>query len=261
MAKILSKTLISPSVYELVVEAPLIARKCQPGQFVILLSDPDSERVPFTIADFDREAGTLTMIIQVVGNTSRHICEDFDAGDDLTNVVGPLGQPSEMKNFGTVVCVGGGIGVAPVYPIARAYKELGNKVISIIGGRNKDLVLWEDKMRAVSDELIVCTDDGSYGRKGFVTDPLKEMLEKGGEGRLCYRHRPRDHDEECSAHHRAFRRLYCGQPEHDYGRRNRHVRRLPCPGGRRKQICLCGWSGIQCSQSGFCQSDGPAEYV
>ena len=179
MAKILSKTLNSPSVYELVVEAPLIARKCQPGQFVILLSDPDSERVPFTIADFDREAGTLTMIIQVVGNTSRHICEDFDAGDDLTNVVGPLGQPSEMKNFGTVVCVGGGIGVAPVYPIARAYKELGNKVISIIGGRNKDLVLWEDKMRAVSDELIVCTDDGSYGRKGFVTDPLKEMLEKG----------------------------------------------------------------------------------
>ncbi len=179
MAKILSKTLISPSVYELVVEAPLIARKCQPGQFVILLSDSDSERVPFTIADFDRESGTLTMIIQVVGNTSRHICEDFDAGDDLTNVVGPLGQPSEMKNFGTVVCVGGGIGVAPVYPIARAYKELGNKVISIIGGRNKDLVLWEDKMRAVSDELIVCTDDGSYGRKGFVTDPLKEMLEKG----------------------------------------------------------------------------------
>lgn len=179
MAKILSKTLVSPSVYELVVETPLIARKCRPGQFVILLSDPDSERVPFTIADFDRNAGTITMIIQVVGNTSRHICEDFGVGDDLTNVVGPLGQPSEMKKFGTVVCVGGGIGVAPVYPIARAYKELGNKVISIIGGRNKELVLWEDKMRSVSDELIVCTDDGSYGRKGFVTDPLKEMLEKG----------------------------------------------------------------------------------
>ena len=179
MAKILEKKLVSPAVYKLVIEAPLIARKCKPGQFVIVLSDPESERVPFTIADFDREKGTITMIIQEVGNTSRHICENFEVGDEWENIVGPLGQPSEMKNFGTVVCVGGGIGVAPVYPIARAYKELGNKVISIIGARNKDLVLWEERMRAVSDELIVCTDDGSYGRKGFVTDPLKEMLEKG----------------------------------------------------------------------------------
>ena len=179
MAKILSKTKVSPAVYELVVEAPLIARKCRPGQFVIVLSDPESERVPFTIADFDREKGHITMIIQEVGATTQHICEDFDAGDELQNIVGPLGRPSEMKKFGTVVCVGGGIGVAPVYPIARAYKELGNKVISIIGGRTKELVLWEDKMRAVSDELIVCTDDGSYGLKGFVTQPLQEMLEKG----------------------------------------------------------------------------------
>ena len=179
MAKILDKKLVSPAVYELVIEAPLIARKCKPGQFVIVLSDSESERVPFTIADFDREKGTITMIIQVVGNTSRHICEDFEAGDEWDNIVGPLGQPSEMKNFGTVVCVGGGIGVAPVYPIARAYKELGNKVISVIGARNKELVLWEDRMRAVSDELIVCTDDGSYGKKGFVTEPLKEMLERG----------------------------------------------------------------------------------
>ena len=163
MAKILDKKLVSPAVYELVIEAPLIARKCKPGQFVIVLSDPESERVPFTIADFDREKGTITMIIQVVGNTSRHICEDFEAGDEWDNIVGPLGQPSEMKNFGTVVGVGGGIGVAPVYPIARAYKEMGNKVISIIGARNKDLVLWEDRMRTVSDELIVCTDDGSFG--------------------------------------------------------------------------------------------------
>ena len=107
MAKILDKKLVSPAVYELVIEAPLIARKCKPGQFVIVLSDPESERVPFTIADFDREKGTITMIIQVVGNTSRHICEDFEAGDEWDNIVGPLGQPSEMKNFGTVVCVDG----------------------------------------------------------------------------------------------------------------------------------------------------------
>ena len=131
MAKILDKKLVSPAVYELVIEAPLIARKCKPGQFVIVLSDPESERVPFTIADFDREKGTITLIIQVVGNTSRHICEDFEAGDEWDNIVGPLGQPSEMKHFGTVVCVGGGIGVAPVYPIARAYKELGNRTIWI----------------------------------------------------------------------------------------------------------------------------------
>ncbi|MBO5590252.1 MAG: sulfide/dihydroorotate dehydrogenase-like FAD/NAD-binding protein [Acidaminococcaceae bacterium] len=179
MAKILDKKKLSPVVYELEIDAPLIARKCKPGQFVIVLSDPESERVPFTIADFDREKGTIIMVIQVVGNTSRHLCEDFEVGDEWDNIVGPLGQPSEMKNFGTVVCIGGGVGVAPVYPITRAYKEQGNKVISIIGGRNKDLVMWEDRMRAASDELIVCTDDGSYGKKGFVTDPLKEMLERG----------------------------------------------------------------------------------
>jgi len=179
MAKILDKKKLSPVVYELEIDAPLIARKCKPGQFVIVLSDPESERVPFTIADFNREKGTIIMVIQVVGNTSRHLCEDFEVGDEWDNIVGPLGQPSEMKNFGTVVCIGGGVGVAPVYPITRAYKEQGNKVISIIGGRNKDLVMWEDRMRAASDELIVCTDDGSYGKKGFVTDPLKEMLERG----------------------------------------------------------------------------------
>lgn len=179
MAKILESKQVSPAVYEIVVETPLIAKKCHPGQFVMVLSDDDSERVPFTIADFDREKGTITMIIQEVGATSAHICRDFKVGDELENIAGPLGNPSEMEKFGTVVCVGGGIGVAPVYPIARAYKELGNKVISIIGARNKELVLWEDKMRAVSDELIVCTDDGSYGQKGFVTDPLKKMLENG----------------------------------------------------------------------------------
>ena len=179
MAKILDKKKLSPVVYELEIDAPLIARKCKPGQFVIVLSDPESERVPFTIADFDREKGTIIMVIQVVGNTSRHLCEDFEVGDEWDNIVGPLGQPSEMKNVGTVVSIGGGGGVAPGYPITRAYKEQGNKVISIIGGRNKDLVMWEDRMRAASDELIVCTDDGSYGKKGFVTDPLKEMLERG----------------------------------------------------------------------------------
>ena len=179
MAEILFKSNLAPSVYEFLVDAPLIAHKCQPGQFVMIRTDEDSERIPLTIADFDREKGTITLIVQAVGNTTKHLCETFEEGDDILDVVGPLGHPSEMGRFGTVVCVGGGIGVAPVYPIARAYHELGNKVISIVGARSKDLIIWRDKMQAISDELIITTDDGSEGHKGFVTDPLREMLEKG----------------------------------------------------------------------------------
>lgn len=179
MAKIITKENIAPAVYEMVVEAPLVAHKCQPGQFVIVRTDEYGERVPLTIADFDREQGTITLIIQAIGNSTTQLCTEFNVGDEILDVVGPLGRPSEMGKFGTVVVVGGGIGVAPVYPIARAYHELGNKVIAIIGARNKDLVIWQDKMAAVSDELIVTTDDGSAGRKGFVTDPLREMLEAG----------------------------------------------------------------------------------
>ena len=179
MAKIIEKANIAEAVYEFVVDAPLVAHKCRPGQFVIIRTDEFSERVPLTIADFDREKGYITLIVQAVGNSTRHLCDTFDVGDDILDVVGPLGQPSEMGNFGTVVVVGGGIGVAPVYTIARAYHELGNKVISIIGARSKDLIIWQDKMAAISDEVIVTTDDGTAGHKGFVTDPLRAMLEKG----------------------------------------------------------------------------------
>ena len=177
MAKIITKANLAPAVYEFVVDAPLVAHKCHPGQFVIIRTDEYSERIPLTIADFDREKGYITLIVQAVGNTTKHLCDTFNEGDDILDVVGPLGHPSEMGKFGTVVVVGGGIGVAPVYPIARAYNELGNKVISIIGARDKDLVIWQDKMAAISDELILTTDNGSAGRKGFVTDPLREMLE------------------------------------------------------------------------------------
>ena len=179
MAKIIRKANIAEAVYEFVVDAPLVAHKCRPGQFVIIRTDEFSERVPLTIADFDREKGYITLIVQAVGNSTRHLCDTFDVGDDILDVVGPLGQPSEMGIFGTVVVVGGGIGVAPVYTIARAYHELGNKVISIIGARSKDLIIWQDKMAAISDEVIVTTDDGTAGHKGFVTDPLRAMLEKG----------------------------------------------------------------------------------
>lgn len=179
MAKIFLKQKLAPAIYEFIVEAPLVARKCQPGQFVMIRTDEYSERIPLTIADFDRTKNTITLIVQAVGNTTKHLCEAFKEDDDILDIAGPLGHPSHMGNFGTVVVVGGGIGVAPVYPIARAYHELGNKVISIIGARSKELVIWEDKMAAISDQLIITTDDGSTGRKGFVTDPLREMLAAG----------------------------------------------------------------------------------
>ncbi len=176
MYKILEKQVLSDVTKLMVVEAPQIARKAKAGQFIIVLMHEKSERIPLTIADFDREAGTLTMIFQEVGKSTMEM-GTMEVGDSFKTIVGPLGHPTEIENFGTVVCVGGGVGIAPVYPIARSLKEAGNHVISIIGARTKDLLLWEDKMRAVSDELIVTTDDGSYGRKDLVTVPLKEILE------------------------------------------------------------------------------------
>ena len=176
MYKILEKQVLSDVTKLLVVEAPQVARKAQAGQFIIVITHERGERIPLTIADYDREAGTITMIFQEVGKSTMEMGL-MEVGDAFKTVVGPLGHPTEIENFGTVVCVGGGVGIAPVYPIARALREAGNKVISIIGARTKDLLLWEDKMRAVSDELIVTTDDGSYERKDLVTVPLKEILE------------------------------------------------------------------------------------
>ncbi len=177
MYKIVEKEIFSEITKRIVVEAPQVARKAQAGQFVIIRIDERGERIPLTIADYDRDAGLITLIFQEVGKTTRQL-GTLEPGDALATVVGPLGHPSEVENYGTVVCVGGGVGIAPVFPIARALKGAGNHVISIIGARNKGLLFWEDKMRSVSDELIVCTDDGSYGRKALVTEPLKELLEE-----------------------------------------------------------------------------------
>ncbi len=176
MYKILEKQVLSDVTKLMVVEAPQIARKAKAGQFIIVITHERGERIPLTIADYDKEAGTITMIFQEVGKSTMEMGL-MQVGDAFKTIVGPLGHPTEIENFGTVICVGGGVGIAPVYPIARALREAGNKVISIIGARTKELLLWEDKMRAVSDELIVTTDDGSYGRKTLVTVPLKEILE------------------------------------------------------------------------------------
>jgi ferredoxin--NADP+ reductase len=160
------------------VRAPAVAHKARAGQFVIVRIDEEGERVPLTIADYDRERGTIALVFQEVGKTTMQM-GTMQPGDTFASVTGPLGEPSEVENFGTVLCVGGGVGIAPIYPIARDLKEAGNTVLSIIGARNQDLLFWEEKMRLVSDELIVCTDDGSYGRKSLVTIPMKEMLEAG----------------------------------------------------------------------------------
>ena len=176
MYKILVKEDLGPVNKLMVIEAPEVARKARAGQFVIVRIHEEGERIPLTIADYDCQAGTITLIFQEVGKTTIHL-GTLKEGDELISFVGPLGLPSQIENYGTVVCVGGGVGIAPIFPIARALREAGNHLISIIGARQKELLFWEDKMRSVSDELIVCTDDGSYGRKALVTQPLKELLE------------------------------------------------------------------------------------
>ena len=178
MYKIVAKEKLSPVIDYMRVEAPAVARKAQAGQFVVIRVDEVGERIPLTLADWDAKEGTVTLVAMQVG-TSTYKLSSLNTGDSILNLVGPLGLASEIENFGNVVCIGGGVGIAPVFPIARSLKKAGNKITSIIGARNKELLFWEDRMRSVSDELIVTTDDGSYARKGMVTEPLKELLEKG----------------------------------------------------------------------------------
>lgn len=177
MNRILLKKHLSKDVFLMKLEAPNIAREREAGQFVIIQADSDySERIPLTIADADEAEGSITIIFQVVGKSTLNLAK-LNEGDSIENVLGPLGQPTHIEKVGTVVCVGGGIGVAPLHPIAQAMKRAGNRVITIIGARTKELLILEDEMRAIADELIVCTDDGSYGRKDLVTKPLQEICE------------------------------------------------------------------------------------
>lgn len=166
----------SDVTYMLEVHHPMMARAARPGQFVIVMSHPKGERIPLTIADFDREKGTITLVIQAVGKTTLEMQQTCQVGTTLYGLAGPMGIPSHLSDAKKVVCVGGGLGVAPVYPQARAWKESGAYVIGVLGFRNKDLIFWEDKFRAICDELIICTDDGSAGIHGFVTDGIKQAL-------------------------------------------------------------------------------------
>lgn len=179
MPRILEKFELVPGIHQISVEAPQVAAKAKPGHFVIVMADQRGERVPLTVADYDPSAGTITLVLMVVGTSSRKLAA-LAEGDEFYALIGPLGHPSEIDDFGTVVMVAGGVGTAPVYPIAKALKERGNRVISIQGARSAELLFWQDKLAAVSHQHIITTDDGSFGRKGLVTEPLAELVEELG---------------------------------------------------------------------------------
>lgn len=178
MNKIIAKKRLSADAYEITVEAPLIAASRKAGQFLIVQLDTEfGERIPLTIADADDGAGTVTMVFQAVGATTLKLAA-LNEGDYVANILGPLGNPTHIEHFGRVVCVGGGIGVAPLFPIIQAMKKAGNHVTAIIGARTKELIIFEDRIRRYTDELIIVTDDGSAGRKALVTGPLKELCSR-----------------------------------------------------------------------------------
>jgi ferredoxin--NADP+ reductase len=178
VARILETTSLAPGVSRLWLDAPPIAKKRKPGQFVILRIDEQGERIPLTIADVDVTRGAISVIVQAVGKTTRQLCA-MRQGEEIVDVVGPLGLPTHIGEREQVCCIGGGIGTAVVYPIARGVKDRGGKVVAIIGGRSRDLVILENELRAIADEVIVTTDDGSYGRKGLVTNALQDLIDKG----------------------------------------------------------------------------------
>ena len=173
--KILSKKELCPNQYEITVDAPFVVRNAKAGQFIIFRAEPNGERVPLTIADVNKETGTLTLVFMAVGYSTKKLAE-LNVGDELVDIVGPLGQPTHIKQYGTVVCLAGGYGAAPCYLIAKAFKEAGNKVYMIMGARNKDLIFWQDKMKNACSELFITTDDGSLGEKGFVTQVLERII-------------------------------------------------------------------------------------
>lgn len=177
MYKIVNKEHYSEKVVRLDVEAPLIARSRKPGNFVIVRVGEGGERIPLTIADANVEEGTITLVVQAVGHSTEMIC-GLNEGDHFIDVVGPLGQPTHIANFGTVVCCGGGVGVAPLLPIIKAMKQAGNRVVSVLAARNKDLIILEEQVREYSDEVIIMTDDGSYGTKGLVTDGVESVIKR-----------------------------------------------------------------------------------
>lgn len=178
MNDILRKEKLASGVYEYLIDAPLIAKSHQPGQFVILRLHEKGERFPLTIADSDPEAGVITLVVQSAGKSTMELNRDYGEGDGVLDLAGPLGNPSEIDDYGKVVVIGGGVGIALIYPVAKALSEAGNHVISIIGAQSADKIFYRAKVGEISDELIVTTDDGSIGRKGFTSDPYRDLLDR-----------------------------------------------------------------------------------
>jgi len=179
MYEITQKRVLAKGVIEMKLLAPRVAKAHKPGQFLIVMNDEESERIPLTIADSDPQTGEATIVFLEVGRSTIDLGEKYKEGDSLFAVLGPLGTPTHLEKYGTTVVIGGGLGVAPIYPICKGLRAAGNRVVTIIGYRRKDLMFWEDKLREVSDELLVTTDDGSYGIKGFVTTALQQLKDKG----------------------------------------------------------------------------------
>jgi len=176
MFRIIDKKELAKEITQIIVEAPVIAQKAKAGQFVTLVLDEKGERIPLTLADWDKGKGTITLIFQKVGFTTKKL-GSLNIQDNIQHILGPLGHPTDIKNIGEVYCIGGGVGIAEVYPVSRAFKEAGNRITAILGARSKNLIILENKMREVCDELFITTDDGSYEKKGFVTDVLKDLID------------------------------------------------------------------------------------
>ena len=179
MYQITGKKDLASGVVEMTILAPRVAKAHRPGQFLMVMNREDSERIPLTIADSNPETGEVTIVFLEVGKSTIELGQEFKEGDELFAVLGPLGTPTHIDNYGTVVVIGGGLGVAPIYPICKGLKAAGNKVVTIIGYRRKDLMFWDDKLATVSDEVIITTDDGSFGTKGFVTTALEQLHDEG----------------------------------------------------------------------------------
>ena len=236
--EIVAREDFSHVTYLLEIRHPLLAKAAKPGQFVIVMSHAEGERIPLTIADFDRAKGTITLVIQAVGKTTKEMQRTCTVGTSLYAVVGPMGVPSQLGHAKKALVVGGGLGVAPTFPQARAFQEAGAYVIGVIGFRTKDLIFWEDKFRGVCDEVIVCTDDGSAGIKGTVTEGIKAARREARGHRRVRRDRAADHDEGLRRGDAPAQDQDDGEPESADGRRHRDVRRLPRQDRRRDQVRL-----------------------
>ena len=247
MFKIVKREQFSPVTYLWKLEAPDIAKAAQPGHFVIVRHGDGGERVPLTIADFDRQAGTITLVIQAVGKTTTSLM-GLKEGEYLDDLAGPLGHARKFDQVKKVVCVGGGLGVAPTYPQLRQYKQNGAHTISIVGFRSKDLMFWIDRFQAESDEMIIATDDGSFGVKGLVTGPLQEVLDKS-----CH------HDEGLRSGDQATQHQDHRQPEPSHGGRHRHVRRVPRDRGGQDGLCLRGRTRVRRPAGRLQRTAGPGE--